>query len=90
MTDTIHTGTHERRAENDEFALKKCPSQPFMMTSPLPICARASPGLIELGKAASKDRNDVLSLKFRFFFFFSLSFSYEITSFPSFCSSGST
>ena len=53
MTYTIHTGTHERRAKNDEFAFKKWPSQPLMMTSPLPTCAGASPSPRKLGKAAS-------------------------------------
>jgi hypothetical protein len=52
MTYTIHTGTHERRAKNDEFAFKKWPSQPLMMTSPLPTCAGASPSPLQLGKAA--------------------------------------
>lgn len=45
MTYAIHTGTHETRVKNDEFALKARgprpmvvprPSQPLMMTSPFP------------------------------------------------------
>ena len=32
------------------------PSQPLMMTSPLPTCAVASPGLIERGQAILRSR----------------------------------
>lgn len=58
MTYAIHTGTHERRAKNDEFALKARglrpmvaprPSQPLMMTSPLPTSAYTSPADVTTG-----------------------------------------
>ena len=58
MTYAIHTGTHETRAKNDEFALKARgprpmvvprPSQPLMMTSPLPTSAGASPADVTTG-----------------------------------------
>ena len=58
MTYAIHTGTHETRAKNYEFALKARgprpmvvprPSQPLMMTSPLPTSAGASPADVTTG-----------------------------------------
>jgi hypothetical protein len=58
MTYAIHTGTHETRAKNEEFAFKARgprpmvvprPSQSLMMISPLPTSAGASPADVTTG-----------------------------------------